>query len=169
MRRKMLKSTVAIVLSIALAVTGLNTDIISQAASITQKVTQEESKITAKQKEDAKREDEKVKEKLKDTKESKEKNKKATVVKELKELRNSNSTTYLLSDGSKKLEICGEDIRYKENGKYVDYDSSLKKISKSEEKEYVVAIPTVPLFTMTVAYFLSEYNNDFWAYYFLYL
>ena len=54
MRRKMLKSTVAIVLSIALAVTGLNTDIISQAASITQKVTQEESKITAKQKEDAK-------------------------------------------------------------------------------------------------------------------
>ncbi len=42
MRRKMLKSTVAIVLSIALAVTGLNTDIISQAASIT-KVTQEES------------------------------------------------------------------------------------------------------------------------------
>ena len=135
MRRKMLKSTVAIVLSIALAVTGLNTDIISQAASITQKVTQEESKITAKQKEDAKREDEKVKEKLKDTKESKEKNKKATVVKELKELRNSNSTTYLLSDGSKKLEICGEDIRYKENGKYIDYDPSLKKISKSEKNE----------------------------------
>ena len=136
MRRKMLKSTVAIVLSIALAVTGLNTDIISQAASITQKVTQEESKITAKQKEDAKREDEKVKEKLKDTKESKEKNKKATVVKELKELRNSNSTTYLLSDGSKKLEICGEDIRYKENGKYIDYDPSLKKISKSEKMNY---------------------------------
>ena len=131
----MLKSTVAIVLSIALAVTGLNTDIISQAASITQKVTQEESKITAKQKEDAKREDEKVKEKLKDTKESKEKNKKATVVKELKELRNSNPTTYLLSDGSKKLEICGEDIRYKENGKYIDYDPSLKKISKSEKSE----------------------------------
>lgn len=135
MRRKMLKSLVVIVLSIVLAVTGLNLDTISRAASIAQKVSKEESKITAKQKEEAKREDEKVKEKLKNTKESKEKNKKATVVKELKELRNSNSTTYLLSDGSKKLVICGEDIRYKENGKYIDYDPSLKKISESETKE----------------------------------
>ena len=87
-----------------------------------------EFKITEEQKEEAKKENKKNREKLKQTKLSKEKNKKATVVKELKELRTSNTTTYLLSNGSRKLEIHGEDIRFKEDGKYVDYDSSLKEI-----------------------------------------
>lgn len=135
MMRKMLKSTTAIVLAIALIVTGLNVDMVSPAADINQKVTQKEFKITAKQKEEAKKEDAKVREKLKETKESKKENKKGKAVRELKEFRTSNSTTYLLSNGSRKLEIYGEDIRYKEDGKYVDYDPSLKVISKREEKD----------------------------------
>ena len=135
MRRKMLKSTCAVVLSIALAVTGLNIDGICNVEANNQEAVQNELKVTAAQKEEAQKEDEKVREKLKQTKISRETNKKATVVKELKSFRTSNSTTYLLSNGSRKLEIYGEDIRYKENGKYVDYDPSLKKISKSETKE----------------------------------
>ena len=135
MRRKMLKSICAVVLSIALTVTGVNVDGIYNAVAGSQETVQKETKITAEQKEKAQKEDEKVREKLKQTKLSKETNKKATVVKELKDFRTTNSTTYLLSNGSRKLEIYGEDIRYKENGKYVDYDPSLKKISKSETKE----------------------------------
>ena len=135
MRRKMLKRTCAVVLSMALAVTGVNVDGIYTAAAENRETVQDETKITAEQKEEARKEDEKVREELKKTKEKKEKNEKATVVKELKDFRTSNSTTYLLSDGSRKLEIYGEDIRYKEDGKYVDYDPSLKKISKSETKE----------------------------------
>lgn len=134
MRRKMLKSTCAVVLSIALTVTGVNVDGIYTTAG-KQETVQGETKITVAQKEKARKEDAKVREELKQTKIRKEKNKKATVVKELKDFRTSNSTTYLLSDGSRKLEIYGEDIRYKENGKYVDYDPSLKKVEKSEEKE----------------------------------
>ena len=45
------------------------------------------------------------------------------VVKELKDERTKNSNTYLMSDGSKKLEWYGDDIRYKENCKWKDYDS----------------------------------------------
>ncbi len=135
MKKRMLKSTCAVVLSMALSVTGLNADGIYNAAAGNRETVQKEITITAAQKEEARKEDEKVREELKQTKISREKNKKATIVKELKDFRTSNSTTYLLSNGSRKLEIYGEDIRYKENGKYVDYDPSLKKISKSETKE----------------------------------
>lgn len=135
LKRSMLKRACAVVLSMALAVTGLNVNGIYNVTAGCHETVQSEMKITAAQKEEARKEDAKVREKLKQTKLSREKNKKATVVKELKNLRTTNSTTYLLSNGSRKLEIYGEDIRYKENGKYVDYDPSLKKISKSEEKE----------------------------------
>lgn len=40
-----------------------------------------------------------------------------------------------MSDGSKKLEWYGDDIRYKENGKWKDYDSSLKEIENKDLKE----------------------------------
>ena len=130
MRRKMLKSICAVVLSIALTVTGVNVDGIYNAVAGSQETVQKETKITAEQKEKAQKEDEKVREKLKQTKLSKETNKKATVVKELKDFRTTNSTTYLLSNGSRKLEIYGEDIRYKENGKYVDYDPSDRKSTR---------------------------------------
>ena len=46
-----------------------------------------------------------------------EKENEVKVVKELKDERTKNSNTYLMSDGSKKLEWYGDDIRYKENGK----------------------------------------------------
>lgn len=134
-RERILKSTIAIVLSIVLTITGLNVDMKSYAVSTKQEVVKDDLKITNKQKEEAKQEDAKVSRNLEEIKEKKEQNKKADVVKELKKFRTSNSSTYLLSDGSKKLEIYGEDIRYKENGEYVDYNPSLKKISKSEEKE----------------------------------
>ena len=54
------------------------------------------------------------------------------VVKELKDLRTADSTTYLLSNGLKQVDYYSQDIRYIKNGKYVDYDSNLKKISNSE-------------------------------------
>ena len=91
MKKRMLKSTCAVVLSIALSVTGLNSDIIYTAAGNRETV-QKEITITAAQKEEARKEDEKVREELKQTKIRKEKNKKATIVKELKDFR----TRYLM-------------------------------------------------------------------------
>lgn len=138
MRIKTLRKINAMILIIALMVTGMNFDTGSYVAKANVKVTNKivnDTKVTAKQREEEKEEDAKVRKKLEETKKSKEKNKKATVVRELEELRTSNSTTYLLSDGSRKLELYGEDIRYKENGKYVDYNPTLKKISKNEIKE----------------------------------
>lgn len=64
-----------------------------------------------------------------------EKENEVKVVKELKDERTKNSNTYLMSDGSKKLEWYGDDIRYKENGKWKDYDSSLKEIENKDLKE----------------------------------
>ena len=54
------------------------------------------------------------------------------VVKELKDLRTSDSTTYLLSNGLMQVDYYSQNIRYIKNGKYVDYDSNLKKISNAE-------------------------------------
>ena len=64
-----------------------------------------------------------------------EKENEVKVVKELKDERTKNSNTYLMSNGSKKLEWYGDDIRYKENGKWKDYDSSLKEIENKDLKE----------------------------------
>ena len=55
-------------------------------------------------------------------------------VKELTDERTENSNTYLMSDGTKKKEIFLEDIRYKENGEFVDYDSSLSTPNKADTK-----------------------------------
>ena len=95
MKKRMLKSTCAVVLSMALSVTGLNADGIYNAAAGNRETVQKEITITAAQKEEARKEDEKVREELKQTKISKKKNKKATIVKELKDFRTSNSRTYL--------------------------------------------------------------------------
>lgn len=67
-------------------------------------------------------------------KESKKENKKSKVVKEIKDLRTANTNTYLMSDGSRRLEMFSDDIRFKEDGKYKDYNPLLKKLSK-EDKE----------------------------------
>ena len=52
---------------------------------------------------------------------------KIEVVKELEDLRTANSTTYLLSNGSRKIEITGSNTRYKEKGKFVEYNPSLNR------------------------------------------
>ncbi|MFQ9515600.1 MAG: RHS repeat-associated core domain-containing protein [Eubacterium sp.] len=60
--------------------------------------------------------------------------KEPTVVKELEDLRTADSSTYLLSDGSKKLEIYGTKIHCEENGRYIDYNPTLKEMSKRDKK-----------------------------------
>lgn len=57
------------------------------------------------------------------------------VVKELKEYRTTNSTTYLLSDGSRKIEMSEINTRYEENGKLIDYNPDLKKLTDEKEIE----------------------------------
>lgn len=63
------------------------------------------------------------------------KEKEPTVVKELEYLRTADSSTYLLSNGSKRLEFYGEDIRYEKDGEFIDYNPTLKKLSTDEKKE----------------------------------
>ena len=134
MMKRILKSTTAIVLAIALIVTGFNVDMVSPAADINQKVTQKEFKITAKQKEEAQKEDAKVREKLKETKESKKENKKGKAVRELKEFRTSNSTTYLLSNGSRKIEI--ETVEWRSS--YITFLQDINKNNSKQGYEFVI-------------------------------
>ena len=59
-----------------------------------------------------------------------------SAVKELTGERTENSNTYLMSDGTKKLELFGENIRYKEKGKWRDYDNTLNDIAGADEKKF---------------------------------
>ena len=125
-RIKMQKKVVAIVMAFSLffsgvSVSGAEKNTIRENYAIT---TSEEKSLTAKQKEQIKKEDAERFEQIENVKASKKNSDKRTVVKELKKYRTENSNTYLLSDGSKKIEIFGEDIRFKEDGKYVEYNSS---------------------------------------------
>lgn len=56
----------------------------------------------------------------------------AEVIRELKEFRTADSTTYLLSDGSRKLEINNSNIRYEKNGEFIDYNPDLKKMGEKD-------------------------------------
>ena len=60
MIRKMLKSTYAVVLSMALAVTGVNVDGIYNVAASSRETVKDEMKIITEQKEEAKREERRV-------------------------------------------------------------------------------------------------------------
>ncbi len=62
---------------------------------------------------------------------------KKSIVKELKELRTINSTTYLLSNGSRKLIINGKNIRYERNGKLIKYNTKLRKLKESEKEKCI--------------------------------
>lgn len=111
--RKLIKKVCAVVVANAILISGLNINYVSCVANANQdKIVQNEINVTASQKEEAKEQDNRVNNQLKSTKESKEKNKNPQVVKELKELNTANSTTYLLSNGDRRLEIYSEDIRY---------------------------------------------------------
>ena len=118
--KKVFRRTLSLILVITMSVTGLGLDMMAESVYATQKTETVE----------------------------KSKKKELTVVKELTDERTENSNTYLMSDGSKQLEIFSEDIRYKKNGKLLKYDSSLienkndiivkkKSFAKADEYAYV--------------------------------
>lgn len=104
--RKAKRKVISLVLIVALMITGMNLDMMSQSiyAAQTQK------------------------------KENRKTEEKVTVVKELVDERTENSNTYLLSDGSKQAEIYTDSIRFEENGELFEYNPALTKID-SEDKE----------------------------------
>lgn len=94
--RKTGKRTISFILIIALMVTGLNLDTMADSVYAAQK----------------------------NRTESNAGKEKVTVVKELTGERTESTNTYLMSDGSKKMEVYGENIRYKEKGRWKDYDNT---------------------------------------------
>lgn len=114
MRSKYLKQSTAFLMAMILVATTLNFDF-SVYGEISHK---ENVKVETK------------KENVQDTKETKE----PTIVKELEDLRTASSSTYLLSNGSRRLELYGADIRYEKNGKFLDYDPTLVKVSDRQKK-----------------------------------
>lgn len=114
MRSKYLKQSTAFLMAMILVATTLNFDF-----SVNVEISHRENvKVETK------------KENVQDTKETKE----PTIVKELEDLRTASSSTYLLSNGSRRLELYGADIRYEKNGKFVDYDPTLVKVSDRQKK-----------------------------------
>lgn len=114
MRSKYLKQSTAFLMAMILVATTLNFDF-----SVNGEISHRENvKVETK------------KENVQDTKETKE----PTIVKELEDLRTASSSTYLLSNGSRRLELYGADIRYEKNGKFVDYDPTLVKVSDRQKK-----------------------------------
>lgn len=61
------------------------------------------------------------------------KSQKLKAIKEIKSERTKNSTTYLMNDGSKKLDITNQDTRFLEDGKWVDYDTKIVKKEKGTD------------------------------------
>ena len=107
LNKKVLRRTLSLILVITMTVTGMNLDMMSESIYAAQKA-------------------EKTEDNQKDE---------VTVVKELINERTENSNTYLMSDGSKRLEIYNGNIRYLQNGKMTDYDSSLTEISNRDKTE----------------------------------
>lgn len=102
----MRKKAISLMLVVALVVTGVHLDTLSQSVYA-----------------------------AKETKTEKKENKKKKVVKELKSEQTENSNTYLMSDGTRKMEIYRDNIRYREKGTLKEYDSTLKKLSAGDRKE----------------------------------
>lgn len=71
---------------------------------------------------------------LNEIKEDTQNSKEPKIVKELKDLRTENSTTYLLSNGSRKLEINGINSCFQKDGKFVEYNSDLKEITQTNKE-----------------------------------
>lgn len=102
--RRQLKRVVSLILVVTLVVTGLNLDTMADSIYAAQRNEEAESN-------------------------AKKAKKKITEVRELTGERTENTNTYLMSDGSKKLEVFGENIRYKEKGRWKEYDNSLNELS----------------------------------------
>lgn len=88
------------------------------------------------------------------------------VVKEIKKERTENTNTYLLSDGSKKMEIFAEDIRYKEEGRWKNYDTSFISVDETDMQELKDAEDAGSEYAYTNAqgqykqYFAESINED---------
>lgn len=108
--RRQLKRVVSLILVVTLVVTGLNLDTMADSIYAAQRNEEAESN-------------------------AKKAKKKITEVRELTGERTENTNTYLMSDGSKKLEVFGENIRYKEKGRWKEYDNSLNELSGTDEKQ----------------------------------
>lgn len=112
MKYKLLKKITAVLLSIALIFTGVSIEAFHSSVNSGKKV----AAVRVEAKEKKKKNEPKI-------------------VKELKKLQTANSSTYLLSNGAKRVEYYSNNIRYKKDGKYVAYNPRLKNISYKERKQ----------------------------------
>lgn len=107
--KKYLKKLLSIILTITIILTGYGVSTLASTVQVSAS-----SKITTeREKED----------------------KKITEITEIKSQRTEKSNTYLMSDGSRKLEIYSEDIRYKKDGEWIDYDASLVDLKREDKKK----------------------------------
>ena len=114
MKYRLFKKIISVILAVTMVITGVNME------SFYDFIKAEKSTLTTE-----------VKGKEKQTKQEKE----PTVVKELKDLRTEDSSTYLLSNGFKRVEYYSDNIRYEKDGKYIDYNPALKKMTETEKSQ----------------------------------
>lgn len=114
MKHRLFKQVTAVALTAVLLATGINME------SFNGFMKAEKSTLTTE-----------VKGQEKQTKKEKE----PTVVKELEDLRTADSTTYLLSNGFRRVEYYSDNIRYEKDGKYVAYNPALKKMTDTEKNQ----------------------------------
>lgn len=119
--RKIRRKFISLILVVAMACTGYGISTLASTvqvnanSEITTETNKTENLITT-QKETSQKEIKKLK-----------------VVKEIKSERTKNTNTYLMSDGSKKLEIFGSDIRYKEKGKWKEYNAEIRETNVDDK------------------------------------
>ena len=114
MKYRLLKKFTSVMLAVTMVMTGVNME------SFHDFMKAEKSTLTTE-----------VKGKEKQSKKEKE----PTVVKELEDLRTADSSTYLLSNGFKRVEYYSDNIRYEEDGKYIDYNPALKRMDETEKNQ----------------------------------
>ncbi len=122
MKYRLFKKTTSVIIAVTMVITGVNME------SFHEFMKAEKGTLTTevKGKEDSKKE------------------KEPTVVRELENLRTADSSTYLLSNGFKRVEYYSDDIRYEEDGKYVDYNPALKKMTDAEIKQLKKQVSNIP-------------------------
>ena len=114
MKYRLLKKITSVILAVTMVITGVNME------SVHDFMKAEKNTLTTE-----------VKGKEKQTKKEKE----PTVVKELEDLRTADSSTYLLSNGFKRVEYYSDNIRYEKDGKYINYNPALKKMTETEKSQ----------------------------------
>ena len=114
MKYRLFKKITSVILAVTMVITGVNME------SVHDFMKAEKRTLTTE-----------VKGKEKQTKQEKE----PTVVKELEDLRTADSSTYLLSNGFKRVEYYSDNIRYEKDGKYIDYNPALKKMTETEKSQ----------------------------------